>query len=177
MGPKAANVSLALVSSFGLISPLIWISFFGKAAYGRSSAVWLAFLIRWVLLWREPPPLCCFALISRSSSRTEGRSSGDLTVPSAVLLCFFEVGADGWDFSAAFPKEAFLLTSGFCGARSSFFTGAPIKSSSKRSSASLSGFSCSGAEGVTVFSALDFSISRLIETVSTAASLKRSQCG
>ena len=54
---------------------------------------------------------CCFALISRSSSRTEGRSSGGLTVPSAVLFCFFEIGADGWDFSAAFPKEAFLLTS------------------------------------------------------------------
>lgn len=69
---------------------------------------------------------CCFALISRSSSRTEGRSSGGLTVPSAVLFCFFEIGADGWDFSAAFPKESFLLTSGFCGVRSSFSQARPL---------------------------------------------------
>ena len=40
---------------------------------------------------------CRAALISRSSSLTEGRDS--LAVPSAVFLCIPKVGADGGLFS------------------------------------------------------------------------------
>ena len=56
---------------------------------------------------------CLLSRISRNSSRTEGRSSGDLAVPSAVLLCFSEVGADGRDFSV-------FAAAGFGDACSSF---------------------------------------------------------
>ena len=60
-------------------------------------------------------------------------------VPLAELLLFSEIGADGWDFSAAPVKGAFFSAAGFSACAFSFWAGFSISSSRSLSSSLFSG--------------------------------------
>ena len=110
------------------------------------------------------------ARMSRSSCRTEGFSAPS-EVPLADLLLLSEIGSDGGDFSAAGAKGAFFSAAGFSGWAFSFWVGFSISSSKSWSSTLFSGMACSGAAGSLPRCSRDFSISSLIEAVSTTVSL------
>ena len=100
--------------------------------------------------------------MSRSSSRTEGRSA--LAAPSADLPLGFEVGSDGRDFSI-------FAGVGFDGDASVFCIGLAIISSSRISSSFLGGRSRSGAV-CSAAAAFPFSTSsRMASAFSTVAIL------